>query len=283
MLMRLFQDNAELLHLFSLEKDGFKYLTHDFSAGFDFVSYLYRCQQLLLAKKEELVISDRLFELVKGFILGPSWIDYKGNKHSFYLSSEEALSYFDSSGYHPLNNDQFENEIEDFRNSIRFRSGRLDLYIQKIVSLYPSLQCVISDNLKGADMYVETRAIRNAIQLILESMTGYNASSKVSIDYSEETISNDLWKSTIYLSQIGSFPNHSLQRDMLRLSQGEAGTFGSILKELQGVCEWNVISKWPDRPNPDNWHIIRNETTPELSSVDLAVGFSHVLCIYHKL
>ena len=132
-------------------------------------------------------------------------------------------------------------------------------------------------------MYVETRAIRNAIQLILESMTGYNASSKVSIDYSEETISNGLWKSTIYLSQIGSFPNHSLQRDMLRLSQGEAGTFGSILKELQGVCEWNVISKWPDRPNPDNWHIIRNETTPELSSVDLAVGFSHVLCIYHKL
>lgn len=237
MQMSDFQDNATFLNLFSQEK-GLKFLTHEFEPGFDFVKYLYRCQRLIASKQANLFIKESIFELVKGFLLGPKWVDYKGDPHTFFISSEESLTYFENTGQHPLNNKVFEEEIKAFRKSIRFRSGLLDLFLREMEQKYePVLKIIIPENMKGADMYVETRAIRSVIDLILNSMAEYSTHPRIVFSYFEEPIEDKRIKSTLSVTQVGSFPKHSLQRDMSRLSQGDGGTFGTIRRQLQGLCE----------------------------------------------
>ena len=127
--MKSHRDNADFLHLFSEVTDGLKFLTHENIGTFDYVDYVYKCQKIILSKRAELEIKDSLYDLVRGFVFGPEWIDFKDEVHHFFISSEEAVSFFEKEGKHPLNNLAFKQEFEDFRNSIRFRSGRLDLYL----------------------------------------------------------------------------------------------------------------------------------------------------------
>ena len=281
--MKSHKDNAEFLHLFSLEETGgLKFLTHDAYTG-DLIEYIYKCQQLILSKRAELDIHPSIYELVRGFVFGPEWIDYKGDKHYFFISSEDSVSYYEGSGRHPLNNKDFEKHFEDFRNSIRFRSGRLDSFLREEMKMeFPELDITVAGNLKGADMYTDVGSIRRAIRLILKSMQEYGQHPKVVVSYLEDDTPDDYIKSTITLTQFGSFPAHALSRDMSRLHEGNGGTLGTIRQLLDGLGEWSICSKWLDRESSDRWRILRSETEAELSSVAPAEGFSHVISIYHK-
>ena len=281
--MNIYRDNADFLHLFSQDQDGLKYLTHDFTSGIDFIEYVYRCQQLILSCRAEMELSSPLYDLVRGFVFGPQWTDYEGRQHSFFVSSEECASYYDASGCHPLNNPSFESEFEAFRNSIRFRSGRLDLFLRDdLAGDFPQLELVIPNRLKGADMYVMTGPVRSALRLILKSMQEYSDTPKIIFSFSEGELDGGLLKSTLSITQIGSYPSHSLSRDMNRLGEGEGGTFGTIRKLLRGICEWSVVSKWQGSGAPQRWRILGDETLPELSPASVAEGFSHELHIYHR-
>lgn len=281
--MKTHLDNAVFLHLFSQDQSGLKYLTHDFSAGFDFIDYIYRCQQIVLSYRCNKELSEGLYELVRGFLFGPNWMDYKGSIHSFYMSSEECASFYDSTGKHPLNNPSFATEVEDFRNSIRFRSGRLDLFLREELSKeFPTMEMVIPGRLKGADMYIQTGPIRDALRLIFKGMQEYTDYPRVNISYFEEELQDGFLKSSLSLTQPGSYPSHSLSRDMARLSEGEGGTFGTIKKHLKGLCEWEVVTKWLDSDVPQRWRILGDSTLPEVSPASIAEGFSHTISIYHK-
>lgn len=281
--MKSHKDNAEFLHLFSEVTDGLKFLTHEAVGALDYVDYVYRCQQLILSRRNELDIRDSLYELVRGFVFGPKWTDYKGDVHHFFMSSEEAVSFFEETGKHPLNIPEYKQEFEDFRNSIRFRSGRLDLFFRdELAKEFPSLDLAVSGSLRGADMYTETGAVRSAVRLILKSMQEYGEHPRVVVTYLEDEAGDDLLKSTIIITQEGSFPAHPLSRDMGRLNEGDGGTFGTIRRALDGLCEWAVCSRWPDRDGADRWRILRDETEAELSPTELAEGFSHIISIYHK-
>ncbi len=277
------RDNAEFLHLFSQERNGLKYLTHDFSVGLDFIDYIYKCQQLILSCCAKMNINGGLYELVRGFVFGPEWVDYKGSTHTFFVSSEESVSYYEESGRHPLNNHLFAAEVEDFRNSIRFRSGRLDLFFrEELTREYPDLSLKISGRLKGADMYIETGPIREALRLILKGMQEYKDCPIVNVSFFEEEIEDGLLLSSLSITQVGSFPSHTLSRDMTRLSEGDSGTFGTIRKRLQGLCDWEVVSRWTDSEDPQRWRILGDKSQPEISPASIAEGFSHTLRIYHK-
>ena len=282
MQMNTLKDNADFLHLFSEEKDGLKFLTHDL-AGLDYIEYVYRCQQLVLKYDHSKSLCNGLYELVRGFVFGPEWVDYKGDTHSSFASSEEFARYYDETGKHPLNNPVFEKEIEDFRNSIRFRSGRLDLFIRgELKGEFPELDMAIPACLKGADMYVMTGPVREAIRLILKGMQEYPDRNRVVFSFFEDKIDGKLLKSTLSITQVGSYPSHTLSRDMSRLSEGNGGTFGTIKEHLKGLCEWEVVSKWPDCDTPCRWRILRDETVPEVSPASVAEGFTHIISIYHK-
>ncbi len=282
--MKSYRDNAEFLHLISEDGVGLKFLTHDFSGKLDFLEYLYRCQRLVLSSRQRLQISNSIYNLIRGFVFGPEWIDYKGRVHKFFISSEEAVSYYEQTGKHPLWAEEFAKDIEDFRNSIRFRSGRLDLLFKNTLQQeFPALRLEISGSLGLADMYTDTGAVRNALKLILGSMTEYqDRFPRVVIAYTEDVVEDSFLKSTISLTQVGSFPNHELSHDMARLSEGDGGTFGTIRKLLTGLCNWAVISKWPDRDSAVRWRILHDETEEDLSEAKLADGFTHAITIYHK-
>lgn len=281
--MNTHRDNAEFLHLFSEDTNGLKYLTHDFSAGLDFIEYVYKCQQLVLSCKQRMEISGRLYEIVRGFIFGPTWTDYNGKAHTFFISSEVSIAYYEKTGKHPLNNPLFEDDFEDFRNSIRFRSGRLDLFVRgELAEEFPGLDLVIPAGLKGADMYVPTAPVRDAIRLILKGMQEYPEYPRVVFSFYEDEIGGGFLRSTLSVTQVGSFPSHTLSRDMSRLSEGDGGTFGTIRKHLSGLCEWSVVSKWPDNAEPRRWRILGDETLPEISPASVAEGFTHIISIYHK-
>lgn len=282
MQMKSYKDNAEFLHLFSQDQNGLKYLTHD-CAGLDFIDYVYRCQRIILSYHSEMDINAGLYDLVRGFVFGPSWTDYNGKVHSFYVSSEECIESFEKTGRLPMNNTAFEAEIENFRNSIRFRSGRLDLFVREELSTaFPSLNLQISGRLKGADMYVYTGPVRDALFLILKGMLEYSEYPHVVLSYFEDELDAGFLKSTISLTQVGSFPSHTLSRDMKRLSDGDGGTFGTIRKLLRGLCDWTVLSKWTDSDTPVRWRILGDETLPEVAPASAAEGFSHIISIYHK-
>lgn len=280
--MNTYQDNAIFLNLFNNDTKGLKFLTHD-EAGLDFIKYLYKCKRLVLSCRSDMTINDAVYELVRGFLLGPTWVDYQGNTHSFHLSSEECLSYYENTGRHPLNNPLFKRDFEDFRNSIRFRSGRLDLFVRdKLVKEFPRLDIKVPRSLGGADMYILTGRIRNALRLILQSMDELSDFPRVNISFFEDPLENGFLKSTISLTQIGSFPSHPLSRDYSRLSSSHSGTLGTIKKELQGLCDWEIVSRWCDHETPQRWRILGDSSLPEISPAGLADGFSHIISIYHK-
>lgn len=280
--MNTYQDNAIFLNLFNHHTNGLKFMTHD-EASLDLVEYLYRCKQLVLSCRSRMVISDGIYELVRGFLLGPSWVDYKGDTHTFNMASEECISYYENTGRHPLNNPLFEKDFEDFRNSIRFRSGRLDLFVrEELVKEFPGLDIKVPRSLGGADMYILTGPIRNALRLILQSMDDVPDHPKVNISFFEEQLEDGFCKTTLSLTQIGSKPSHSLSRDYSRLSGGYSGTLGTIKKELQGLCDWEIVSKWMDNDDPQRWRILGDSSLPEISPATVAEGFSHIITIYHK-
>lgn len=277
------RDNAEFLHLFSQDQNGLKYLTHDFSTDGDYIDYVYRCQQIVLSCRSKMHLEEGLYSLVSGFIFGPQWVDYNGLVHDSFASSEEFVSYFEQTGKHPLNNPTFAKEIEDFRNSIRFRSGVLDLFVrEELSSEFPELAMKVPGKLKGADMYIETGPIREVLRLILKSMREYGDYRTVAISFLEDELEGGFFKSSLSITQVGSFPAHPLSRDMARLAEGDGGTFGTIRKRLKGLCNWDVVTKWPDKDSPIRWRILRDETQPELSEASLAEGFTHILTIIHK-
>ena len=285
MRMKSHKDNADFLHLFSQDNDGLKFLTHDTDEDFDFLNYVYKCQRLILSKGTELDISPSIFNLVRGFVFGPQWTDYKGECHHFFISSDEVVSYFERTGSHPINDPGFEKEIEAFKNSIRFRSGELNKFLLEMKEVMQPLELEVDGSVRGADMYTDTGSVREAIRLILSSMRDFNINGehpRVSISYNEEVTPDKAIQSTITLTQHLSYPVHKLSHDMDRLKGMDAGSLGTIRKKLDGLCGWSVCSKWPDREGPDCWRILREETEAELSPISETEGFTHIISIYHR-
>lgn len=278
------KNNADFLHLFSEADNGLKYLTHDYIGEFDYVKDVYKCQRLILSKRAGMDINDGIFNLVRGFVFGPDWTDYKGEKHTFFLSSEEAVSYFETTGQHPLNAPSCVDDFEAFRNSIRFRSGILDKFFkEELKEEFPTLSIETTSALSEADFYTDTGALRSALRLILKSMLEYGEHPCVQVGYMDSEEEGDYQKSSIMLTQVGSFPSHPLSRDMARLKEGDGGTFGTIRKKLDGLCDWTVISRWPDCEKPTRWRILRNEIEPEVSPASVTIGFTHIISVYHRL
>lgn len=276
-------DTSEFLNLFSLE-NGLKYLTHDIKAsGLDLIDYTYNCQRLTLDWAGR--IPEELFDLVRGFVFGPCWTDFKGNRHTSFCSSEEWVNCYLETGEHPMKSERFSDEVEAFRHSIRFRTGQLEKFLIEMKDMFPSLNIEISRSIKGADFYTSTRHLRTAIEEILSSMNEFCAEHPdIRIGFEDidgEEVPEGLKnysKAVITIEQLGSFPKHSFAHDKEKLSEG-GGTMANIMATLKGYADWTVISSWDDGSDPIRWAPITGESsrpdyTPE--------GFRHEISILYK-
>lgn len=273
---------ADFLYKFT-EDDGFKFLTHDIkTAGINLIEYIALCKRRLLDwKKEHQDIPEDLYQLIRGFIFGKRWTGCDGEDHTVYCSSYDWVnSYHDNNGEHPMNSDQFRDEVDIFRNSIRWRNGKLENYLITLREKYPLLDIEIDKSVKGADFYTYTRNIRLAIEEILSSMQDFaEGHNRVQIRFYQEDLSNGYFRAVLTFEQEGSFPSHDFERDRRKLDSG-GGTMGNIRKALKGYADWAVESRWLDQEIPSRWTILGE--TVGLQSISSANGFKHIISIVHR-
>ena len=274
---------SDFLFLFEKE-DGLKFLSHDIqSSGIDFIDYVYSCERMIIREGLSGKIPSDSFGLVKGFVFGPSWRDFRGVSHEMFLASERCMSYYDTTGAHPQNCDDFKDDIDAFKHSIRFRQGRLYSFLnEEMKEFFPSLDITVKKNVKGADFYTGTRHLRDALSEILASMNDFKEHPEVVVGYEEDENSNPEYVlCKLSIEQVGSYPSHTLERDMDKLHAG-GGTLSNIRKSLEGYANWSVISRWNEGSAPKMWNILTDSDIPEVQDSAEAEGFKHVITVYQK-
>lgn len=267
---------ARLLHEFS-NPNGFKYLTHDIkSAGVDYVEYVYHAEKNLLGNMYDSMVDRSVFELVRGFIFGPSWVDSEGRTRSGYCAHPDWISYYRETGNHPMADPAFADDIEAFRKSIRVRDGQLSKFFRSLNDRYPSLDLTVDRDLVGADFYVDVRRLKTGIEEIIGMMAGYaEEHPKVHVGF-DDYVEFGLSIAKITITQEGSYPPRgSIGRIYDRFKSG-AGNLASIAHVFDGCCWWAVLSPyWGSESSlPFRWRIL-----PSGSGTSLRPGMAYDRCM----
>lgn len=276
------RNTSDFLFLFE-EENGLKFLTHDIlSCNLDFIRYVYDCEKRILEAGVKCDIPSDIYHLVQGFVFGPSWRDYQGRLNKMFISSEPCISFYENTGSHPLNGKEFQNDIDTFRHSIRFRNGRLYSFFEEIKEFFPDLRFTIKKNIKSADFYTDTMHIRNAITELLSCMNEFKMHKNVIINYEEDEISNpDYIICSLIIEQTGSFPSHAIEQDIRKIKAG-GGTMANIRKSLLGYANWSIISRWGESGVSQKWNVLSDTYIPEIENVQEADGFKHIISVYQK-
>jgi hypothetical protein len=282
--MRTIYNNADFLYLFS-EDEGFKFLTHDFIVPeeSDFLSYLASCRSRLLDYKG--LIEESLYNLVFGFMYGPSWTDPEGHSHAFSCSSEKCIRWCENNPHiHPKNNERFSLEFETFRKSIRFYKTDLDKLIKKLCSSkYPFFNCLYED-LKSANVYVNVSRFALVFERILNTMTDqrFRTHRDIKISYHRCEPEGQYLVSKLVVEQIGSFPTYTLGADVERRVRSGGGDLGAIKCLCKDTCFWSIESNWMDGPARIN--IVAESEAPAIEPIpsDSVEGFRHTLTMIHR-
>lgn len=277
--------SAQLLHEFS-EPHGLKYLTHDIrSAGVDYVNFVYSSEKTILGMAYGSPVDPELFALVRGFVFGPSWIDAEGREHTGFCSSQEWVSYYERTGAHPMTDPVFAEDIEAFRRSIRIRDGQLRKYFHAFREAYPSLSIKVDPDVVGADFYVNVRRLKAGIDEIIGMMAGYSSEHPVVSVGFDEYEEGGLTVARITITQEGSFPMHTFERDRNRFASG-GGNLASIRKAFDGTCRWSIVSRWEGDTAPRRWRILQGGPgglQPETEFLEGgASGFTHEIEIIYS-
>ena len=276
------KNTSDFLFLFE-EENGLKFLTHDIkSSGLDFMDYVYLCERKILEEGADRQLPHDIYDLVRGFVFGPSWTDIYGKKHEMFVSSEQWMSYYESTGQHPLNYADFQDDVDAFRHSIRFRNGRFSKIMEELKEYFPELNITIKKNVKGVDFYTDTRHFRYAMTEILSSMNDFKENREIVVSYEEDDESDhDYVICSVILEQKGSFPLHSLEHDMQKMKAG-GGTMANIRKSLSGYATWSMVSRWNDSDEPQRWNVLRMDNVPAIEPASEAEGFKHIVSVYQK-
>ena len=285
--MDILTANALLLHEFS-NRDGFKFLTHDIrSEGVDYVDYVYRAEKTFLGRTYDHAIDRDLFNLVRGFIFGPTWIDLEGRTRTGFCASEDWVAYNKHTDNHPMNHQLFGEDVDAFRRSIRFRDGQLKKFFKSLDDRYPRLNITPDRDITGADFYADVRRIETGIAEIIGMMDGLAReypNIHVGFDDYEE---NGLSVAKITITQEGSFPpERSIDRIRSRFSTG-GGDLASIAHVFEGCCRWSVLSSsWgmEDSSKTVKWKILPTSSVSEVETFDSTCrGFTHEIEIPYLL
>ena len=279
------KNNADFLYLFS-EADGFKFLTHDFllPEDSDFLKYLANCRSLLL--KYDGLIEETLFELIFGFLYGPSWIDSQGLEHTFYCSSKECIEWSLSHPHlHPKSNEAFEQEFDKFRKSIRFYQMDLQKYVESICKdKFPTFNYSFQ-NLRRGNLYINVRRLGKIFERILQTMkdSRFYANRNVIISYERCEPQDNYLIAKIIIEQQGSLSDSVLARSVEQRVRDGGGDLGTIRELVEDTCYWSVESIWQDGPARINL-VPQSTDVPCIESLpkDAIGGFRHILTIPHR-
>ena len=181
-----------------------------------------------------------------------------------------------------MNGTEFQDDIDAFRHSVRFRNGRFSKLLEELKEYFPDLEINIKKNVKGVDFYTDTRRFRDALIEILSSMNELKEHKNIVISYEEDDESDpDYVICSVVIEQKDSFPSHSLEHDIQKLRAG-GGTLANIKKSLEGCANWSMVSRWNGSDVPQRWNVLTDLDMPETEQAEEAEGFKHIISVYQK-
>lgn len=273
---------ATFLHGFT-NPEEYKILTHGFDPKYpdDFYYYVNRLRQDLILMKG--LIPDTLYDLLFGFLFGPSWIDADGEEHLNHCASDEWFNWCKSNpGKHPK--DCFVKDFKAFKNSFRIYAPDFEDYIEGLANdnRIQSLN-ITQEGLDSFDSYLDVRRLRYVIDKILNLMSEEKHSSYKDVRFSllPRIKMDGFVIDTISIEQIGSFASKTLDDVMSHFEDG-GGDLATIKNSMQDYFGWSIESKW--RGVAQRWNIIRDNSILEreqLPATDVT-GFRHLIKVYHK-
>jgi len=285
------KDVADFMSLFN-NRDGLKYLTHDFDedSGFEIESFLQEAESVFKRKTKELKIPTSLYEIVNQFAFepAPSWTSYDNSfrpkKINIGWSNEEWINWSKTNQLHPISNQKFENTINDFRKLIRIERPLLkkivgDLTDKVFGSTIQEYEHKAYD-LEKADFYTHVTFLRSALKTIFELIKKYNESKKFKIELKREP-EGDYFLRKILITHYNSYPSKELDL-LLNEWNSDKGSIGKIRNYLNGYCYWSIETKIENKPIKIN--ILKDEKNPSYQAIaDSSIeGFKHILTFYYR-
>jgi hypothetical protein len=282
------KDVADFMTLFN-QRDGLKYLTHDFDeeGSFDIVNYLNKTKKTFnKSVHEQYSIPKSLYSIIKQFAFtsNPAWRCANLQNINTGWSTYDWINWSSTTKLHPIRNEQYKATINSFRQLIRIESPFLEQIIERNIdkafgNSRNSFQ-IEMDSLKKADFYTHVPSFEKAIFSIFDLMKSRDAHKEIKVKYLRST-DGDYFIRKLEFHQLASYPTKEL--DVLKSEwNSEKGAMGGIRHNLYGYCHWSVETKIEDKATRVN--ILKDDITPEVeilspSEVD---GFKHTLTFFYR-
>jgi hypothetical protein len=280
---------AEFMALFN-QRDGLKYLTHDFdeSGEFDMETFLAQARKICTENFEKLELPQTLKALLNQFVFEskPEWGTFDAAFNPKEIKSGWSAAEWQEvkgSKLHPIKDPQFAEIIKDFKRTTRIESPNLEKIIDKVFA--DETFKLEKEDLSKADFYTHVGEFKTALETIFEEIQKHGDSpdkKKVSVEYKKETCC-DYFVRKIIITHHNSFPTRNdedaLIKEWLSLDKGN---MGKIAEHLQGYCHWSVETCINE--NPVRVNILREKETPTHEAIDISEvkGFTHILTFYYQ-
>lgn len=284
---------VDFLGLFS-RADGLKFLTHGFEPDYDddFFEYVTRCRTVLGRVKSQIPAS--LYDLVFGFVSGPSWTDCDGTVHSEHCACDKWVDWcLDNPGGHP--SDAFPKEFEAFKNSIRVYNGTLDEYFEdlKESGRFRNILLRVHPDLEKFDSYMDVRRFRTIVTTFLDDIDRYpDVTEHPNVTVEQRRIERDwrLWKEPlpegvkvdeIAICQEGSYPSREISQAMDHFRIG-GGTLSKLRSLASGHFVLYLETMWAG--NPLRWNLSDDSYRDAIDRISPKEvnGYTLIIRILHR-
>lgn len=274
-------NTANFLYGFE-DPDKYKFLTHKFDPLYkdDFYYYVNLLRQDLIVMRG--LIPDTLYDLLFGFLFGPSWSDADGEVHTSHCSSQAWLEWCKSNCHkHPK--EFFIKDFKAFKNSFRVYAGDFGDYIEELADGRYAPLNITQDGLNALDCYLDVGRLRFVLDKIISLMSDpkHSSHNKVVVSLLPRHYSNGFIVETISIEQYGSFDSKPIEDVIARFEAG-AGDLATIKNAMMGYFGWSIESKWQNIAQ--RWNIIHDDSVPNREPIlrEDATGFRNLIRIYHK-
>lgn len=277
---------ADFLATFA-NPDGLKFLTHDFDpdSETDIISVADRFESIY-SNRNNTHIPESLYKLIAGFIRGPKWIDRNDNPHFIFLKSHKIKTWLTQNpGLHPIISNEFGQEIQDFRNTVRVSKPELSRIVQRLLKTNNQLAKLraTTNDLDKADFYTNVNVLANKIlRKVLIDIAQRNPESEIQISFSRASSPTTRHRMQIIkIVHIGSEAN-SLEDVVRKISfEEQSGEMFNLLKSCKGYCDWTIEARF-EKEGCKRWRILDSENLPETETMpDNSVGgFTHIFTFY---
>ncbi|HBG70064.1 MAG: hypothetical protein A2W93_10020 [Bacteroidetes bacterium GWF2_43_63] len=286
---------ADFMSLFN-QRDGLKYLTHDYDENDDFEidKILIQANKVFTEATKKLFIPQSLWRTVKQFAFDSKQTEWTSISADYTKpipitigwATKELRNWSKQNKLHPIRNNEYKNIIKDFKRITRIEAPDFEILIDK------TLGSVFADDIENfevqknalekADFYSHVGYLKAALEAIFEEIKKRSDSSlnkKISIHYERSISDEGYYLREVLITHHNSFPSKELK--LILQEWNEKGNMGKIKEKLRGYCHWSVETIIEEKATKVN--ILRDKESPDFELIDkVPVGFTHILTFYYK-